>query len=425
MRTHLLWFRNDLRLHDQLALQAAAADGDRLLLVYVQEPAQDALTAWGFTRMGEHRRRHLAECLSELQDQLSRLGQTLWLLRGPVEQVLPACAQACGVSTVVCEAIDAPEEQAQVQALRQAGLTVRTVWQSSLLSPEDLPFAVTDLPAVFTAFRRSVEGAGVRPRAPIPAPMELPPPTNTDLLEHLAGLVDTPHALLGVNPNTPGLHRGGERRALEHLQGYLTPPWPDRYKATRNALQGEHTSSHWSPGLATGALSPRRIWADLQAYERTHGANDGTYWLWFELLWRDYFRFLMLKYGKRLFNPQGLSRRTPNMFNLEPFKQWSTGTTGIDLIDAGMRELAATGFLSNRMRQIVASHWIYAMNGNWQVGAAWFESCLIDYDVYSNQGNWLYIAGHGTDPRGGRAFNVAKQIAQYDADGSYRKRWFH
>jgi deoxyribodipyrimidine photo-lyase len=88
-----------------------------------------------------------------------------------------------------------------------------------------------------------------------------------------------------------------------------------------------------------------------------------------------------------------------------------------------MRELAATGFLSNRMRQIVASHWVYAMNGNWQVGAAWFESCLIDYDVYSNQGNWLYVAGHGTDPRGGRAFNVAKQIAQYDADGSYRKRW--
>ena len=93
------------------------------------------------------------------------------------------------------------------------------------------------------------------------------------------------------------------------------------------------------------------------------------------------------------------------------------------MIDAGMRELGETGFLSNRMRQIVSSFWIYEMNGDWQAGAAWFESQLIDFDVYSNQGNWLYISGRGTDPRGGRAFNLIKQANEYDPEGIYQRMW--
>jgi deoxyribodipyrimidine photo-lyase len=107
------------------------------------------------------------------------------------------------------------------------------------------------------------------------------------------------------------------------------------------------------------------------------------------------------------------------------FKQWTSGTTGVPLIDAGMRELSRSGFLSNRMRQILASYWIYDMRGDWRAGAAWFESQLIDYDVYSNQGNWLYIAGKGTDPRGGRPFNVAKQAKDHDCDGAYQRMWLN
>jgi deoxyribodipyrimidine photo-lyase len=88
-----------------------------------------------------------------------------------------------------------------------------------------------------------------------------------------------------------------------------------------------------------------------------------------------------------------------------------------------MHELITTGYLSNRMRQIIASYWIYNMQGHWQVGAAWLESQLIDYDVYSNQGNWLYIAGKGTDPRGGRPMNITKQTQDHDPEGIYRKMW--
>jgi len=118
-----------------------------------------------------------------------------------------------------------------------------------------------------------------------------------------------------------------------------------------------------------------------------------------------------------------LSEHLSNKFDGEHFFKWSSGNTGESLIDAGMRELKKTGYLSNRMRQIVASYWIYDLKGDWQAGAAWFESQLIDYDVYSNQGNWLYIAGKGTDPRGGRPFNVAKQTLDHDPDHVYRKMW--
>jgi deoxyribodipyrimidine photo-lyase len=158
-------------------------------------------------------------------------------------------------------------------------------------------------------------------------------------------------------------------------------------------------------------------------YEQIHGANDGTYWLWFELLWRDYFRFLHFKYGKWLYRAKGLSEAPIVNSGTKQFEDWRTGTTGEPLVDAGMRELLKTGYLSNRMRQIVASYWIYDLQGDWQLGAAWFESQLIDYDVYSNQGNWLYIAGRGTDPRGGRPFNVAKQTQDHDPRGEYQRLW--
>jgi deoxyribodipyrimidine photo-lyase len=141
------------------------------------------------------------------------------------------------------------------------------------------------------------------------------------------------------------------------------------------------------------------------------------------LLWRDYFRFLHFKFGRRLYQARGLSKLASTPFDAVEFEQWRSGNTGESLIDAGMRELSESGYLSNRMRQIVASYWVYDMQGDWRAGAAWFESQLIDYDVYSNQGNWLYIAGRGTDPRGGRPFNVAKQTQDHDPHGTYRRLW--
>ena len=410
MGCSIYWFRADLRLLDNPQFVKACQHSESLLPVFVlPKPEQ---TLWSFDRISKQRSTWLQQNLRDLQRSLEEMGSALLVLEGEPKHVLPALCERVGSKTIYCEAIDAPEEQCDVMELQRAGLTIHSHWQSTMLDPQTLGIDIQDLPDVFTNFRQWVEKCRLRFAEPIAIPEAIPPlPSNAPQQEPIQ------------ETTIPLFVNGGQSHALAHLEQYCERRLPDTYKETRNALSQFDASSKFSPWLAVGSISARTIAKRVDQYERQYGANDGTYWLWFELLWRDYFRFLMLKYGKRLFSPSGLSQRTPNTFDPELFKQWTTGTTGIDLIDAGMRELAATGFLSNRMRQIVASYWIYAMNGNWQAGAAWFESCLIDYDVYSNQGNWLYVAGHGTDPRGGRAFNVAKQIAQYDADGSYRKRW--
>ena len=463
----IFWFRNDLRVGDNLALAEACASAACLLPVYCHDPAADAPTRWGFARRGPHRRAFLEAALDDLDAALRVRGSALLELHGAPCEVLPALARAVGTDAVVCEAIAAPEEEDELAALRAAGLRVRTVWQSSLLDPAALPFAPARLPKVFTSFRQAVESAGLQPPAPLPAAQTLPPWPD------LATAAEAAHPIRACrrsyNDEAPVLpcrsggsresggatrdadaaaerrlracrrsytvelasfpwwwpdFAGGEGAALAHLARYFASDRPQHYKATRNGLSGVGFSSKFSPWLAQGALSPRVAFAALRRHEAAQGVSEGSYWLWFELLWRDYFRFLHLQHGRRLYRARGLNAAAPPpAHDPAAFVAWCEGRTGHAFIDAGMRELAATGWLSNRMRQVVASFLIHDLGCDWRAGAAWFEAQLVDYDVYSNQGNWLYIAGRGTDPRGGRRFDPDRQAATYDADGAYRTRW--
>lgn len=439
------WFRQDLRLSDNPALARSierilarerTASGRRidwLLPVFIHDPCQDEMTHWGFIRQGAHRRVVLADTLAELTRRLEDLGSTLIQLSGRPEVILPALVDGLGAAGLVCETIAAPEEEDCVSALRDAGLDVETHWQSSLLDPRDLPFLAEQVPNLFTAFRQAVERAGVQPRALAQTPDHLPPWPERRLAHWLAeqprGLVSPPpvpsprsdprSAFPYAEPDC----RGGERAALEHLRQYCERGLPHQYKARRNRLSGFDDSSKLSPWLATGALSARQALAAIRQFEAERGANEGTYWLWFELLWRDHFRFLHLRHGRALYRAAGLSSRPPPDHDPAAFARWCQGQTGDALVDAGMRELAATGYLSNRMRQIVASHLIHESGCDWRAGAAWLESQLVDYDVHSNQGNWLYIAGRGTDPRGGRRFDPVEQARVHDPDGRYRALW--
>lgn len=462
MKTVLFWFRNDLRLHDQPALQAALASGARYLLPVACLPAPDERATWGWERARPQRRAWLHGALRDLDRQLSSLGCPLLVCDGDPATVLPALAAAVGATELYCEDIAAPEEQQQVAALRAAGLAVHTSWQSSLLDPQYLPWTVDALPASYTPFRQAVERAArvaipatsvptapvtaplAAPSALVPAPLAPPaallpwPPAasaaNASLPGYRASLLATRGDALPVDPRSslpvgPAGLQGGETAALAHLHQYLQRRLPDSYKRTRNRLQGVDFSSKWSPWLANGALSARRIVAEVRAYEAQHGANEGSYWLWFELLWRDYFRLLHVQHGAALYRERGLSTRraAPSRDASDEraanLARWRHGATGQPLVDAAMRELRHTGYLSNRLRQVAASYLLDELQGDWRAGAAWFESCLVDYDVYSNQGNWLYIAGRGSDPRGGRHFNLEKQTAEHDPDGVYRRLW--
>jgi deoxyribodipyrimidine photo-lyase len=199
------------------------------------------------------------------------------------------------------------------------------------------------------------------------------------------------------------------------------------YKETRNGLVGADYSSKFSAWLALGCISARSIYAQIQHYEKEIVANESTYWLVFELLWRDYFRFVMKKYGHLFFLQNGIktSKKNSNRHNAKLFETWKNAQTGNDFINANMLELKLTGFMSNRGRQNVASYLVNDLQLDWRYGAAYFEEQLIDYDVCSNWGNWAYLAGVGNDPRENRAFNIEKQANDYDKNNTYRNLWLN
>ena len=423
MSCAIYWFRNDLRLADNPALLQACDRAERLLPVYCH-PNPEAQTRWGFVRVGRHRQRFLRDALDALDAALRARGSRLIEVVGAPTEQLKRIARAVGASEIHCEQIAAPEEQATVESLRATDMSVCERWQSALF--EQLPFELSQLPTQFTRFRVAIESAGDLPRAALPPAQQLPPlPVGIDDCapsRPTASTTTCDHR--SAFPYAQRDFCGASEAGLAHLKRYFNSDLPIRYKSTRNQLIGIDYSTKFSPWLATGAVSARQVHAALIEHERDQGRSDGSYWIWFELLWREYFRWLHRRHGARLYHPNGLNPKA-DLPSHDPtrFERWCRGECGHPLVDAGMRELAATGYLSNRMRQIVASYLIHELACDYRAGAAWFEAQLIDYDVYSNQGNWLYIAGRGTDPRGGRRFDPDWQARQYDPDERYRALW--
>jgi len=420
----IYWFRNDLRLHDNRAFLHAIHTSDFLLPVYCHDDQNQNKLVWNFPRCSPLRTEFVLRCLDDLKNSLEKLNSGLLECTGDAVEQLIQIAQQTNIQHIICEAIQAPEELSQVARLRSAGLQVTCIWQSSLLLLEDLPFSAECIPDVFTAFRNSVEKSAKSPQPALETPNSIPPtPSNLSIS------CQRPHIQVSEkkqsNSSFP-FHEWkwcGETQALLQINSYFASTSVKEYKQTRNQLTGWSYSTKFSPWLACGAISPRMIYQLLKQHEAEHGESEGSYWIWFELLWRDYFRFLHFKYGQKLYRDGGLTSKKLSHINSRSIDTWRLSQSGQNLIDAAMNELCKTGFLSNRLRQIVASYFLYNMQGDWRAGAAWFESQLLDYDVYSNQGNWLYIAGLGTDPRGGRQFDVNKQQRLYDPEGEYIEMW--
>ena len=421
MTTTILWFKNDLRLDDNPALAAACQDADQLICVYCVDQRFTAKSDYGdCQRVGPHRAGFVAEALLDLAEQLGELGQTLHILDGEPEDVLSAIAVETGAGSVHTEIERAPDEAAQLKRVNDAlGEACELVCSpdNTLYRLEDLPFALADVPATFTKFRKKIEDA-IDNRAPIAAPEVLPGPGE------LAGLALTQVDVSTWRRDAPRF-TGGERAGQERLTYYLFET--DRlavYKKTRNGLLGDDYSSKFSPWLAAGCLSARRIAARVAAYEAQVTANKSTYWLIFELRWREFFHWTLARVGARLFSRGGIIGRgdRPTAVDASSIEAWQAGRTGVPFIDANMKELTETGYMSNRGRQNVASYFARDMAQDWRWGAAWFEERLLDYDVASNWCNWATVAGVGTDKRD-NGFNVLAQARRYDADGEYILHW--
>ncbi len=348
---------------------------------------------------------------------------------------MPELASRLGVQqvhTAPCLAFDERRENDWTErAMSAVGVQLLVHDETTMIAPEDLPFAIDQLPDVFTSFRRVVEKS-CRVRAPRAVPAlvalsegvcaEAEALSNTTM--EAPDLIEARAAIATLDPRASFAVHGGRSHGLARMQRWF---WETdciaRYKETRDGLVGADFASRLSPWLAIGALSPREVAAEIRRYETERVANDSTYWMFFELLWRDYFHFWVRRWQGRAFKASGVLGRTPcGAQDREAFLRWCEGSTGEPFVDASMRELAATGQMSNRARQNVAS-WLARSEGiDWRWGAAWFESQLIDFDVGPNWGNWQYVAGVGNDPRN-RVFDVRGQAERYDADGAYRALW--
>jgi deoxyribodipyrimidine photo-lyase len=425
----LIWFRNDLRITDHEPLFTAEKLGLCALPVYIIDPREYEITPLGFPKTCEFRKQFIAESVIDLQNSLRAIGLELQIYRGNPEEVIPELAAKYQIKTVFAHAENAWNEQQIESKLRHQlasqNASLQLFHGATLLHPNDLPFEINELPDIFTNFRKLVEKKFIV-RETFKKPKEI----KGMITERISA--DAIHQLFSttqpiIDNRAVLKFIGGENEAHERVETYF---WKQDllqvYKETRNGLIGADYSSKFSPWLAVGAISPRTIYEEIKKYETERVANQSTYWLVFELLWRDYFQFVMMKFGRKLFLKYGIrgaktDKKGSNY--LRAFEKWVNGNSGNSFIDANMLELKLTGFMSNRGRQNVASFLVNDLQLDWRMGAMYFESQLIDYDVCSNWGNWAYIAGVGNDPRENRYFNIQKQAEMYDSQGLYQKLW--
>lgn len=427
MNTSIVWFKTDLRLHDNETLIKAIEQSDEIIPVFCFDENEFKKTEFGFQKTGNFRAQFLLESLKDLDNNLRKLGSGLLIARGKPEYELFKLAQKYQATKVFAKKEVAYEEKQTEERVEKelwkSKCELKTFSTSTLYHAQDLPFSIKDIPDVFTNFRKRTEKES-QIREIFPAPKVIKSPAIPELI--LPRLEQLGLTQIKVDQRSAFPFKGGETEAYSRLNYYFKETkLISKYKETRNELIGTDYSSKFSPWLANGCLSPREIYYELKKYEEQFGVNESTYWLVFELLWRDYFRFMMKKHRHQFFLQTGIkpSESPTQLNNHELLNQWINGNTGVDFIDANMIELKLTGFMSNRGRQNVASYLCNDLKLDWRYGAAYFEQQLIDYDVCSNWGNWAYLAGVGNDPRGNRYFNIAKQAEDYDSKKQYRNLW--
>ncbi|ETI23118.1 hypothetical protein G647_04915 [Cladophialophora carrionii CBS 160.54] len=447
-----------------------------------ESPYPEARSEIGrFWRCGRHRVKFLAESIWDMKMELEKAGSGLLIRVGLLGQVIEdllrqfqQAEEEVSVAAVWMTEEEGVEEKREERDVRKAaekfGVNFR-LWldEKYFIDDRDLPFdKPTDLPDVFTSYRKSVEPLRDAPRKTVPRPPSLPPmpspiPAKTepfsipDTCEGLESALMRPLKDSPPLPKPPSFpssgvktahpYRGGTSGGLKRVQSLIGSGAMTRYKDTRNGLLGTDFSTKLSAWLALGCITARQIHSQLLDFEdgrddQYHGTegygkgeNKGTAAVRFELLWRDYMRLCTRKFGPRLFRLEGFRNdtsypwKTPGAKGSGPevatmLDRFLRGTTGTSLIDASQRELFLTGYTSNRARQNVASYLAKHLGMNWKLGAEWYECMLTDYDVSSNWGNWQYVAGVGNDPRGeARVFNPIKQCCDYDPRGEYCKAW--
>ncbi|WGK65129.1 DASH family cryptochrome [Croceiramulus getboli] len=423
----LIWFTSDLRTHDNHSLHKACESDEAVRAVYFFDPRYYQEDRFGFKKTERFRAQFIRESVAQLEQHLKKLNIPLFIYHEQPEQRLPKLVEEHHIDHLFLQK-EWTQEEVDIRAAVQQALPDSLTWTEQydqfLFHPDDIPYSdFSKIPQVFTQFRKKCEKQ-CTVRTPLPVPESRPQEHWMETRTSIPSLEDLGLSSFEQDPRSAFPFEGGEQAAWDRLREYF---WNTKklayYKKTRNGLVGKDYSSKFSAWLAQGCISAPAIYQQVKKFEKEVKKNQDTYWLIFELIWRDYFKYVSLKHGNAIFHLGGILEKDYNWADTQAArKEWIDGKTKYDFVNANMREIAKTGFMSNRGRQNVASFWAKELNQDWRVGAAYFESMLIDYDVHSNWGNWMYNAGVGNDPRD-RKFNIESQAERYDGDGKYRRLW--
>lgn len=425
-KTGLHWFRSDLRVSDNEALASLSHTCEKVIAVFVFTPQLFEKSNFGLPRLGQKRHAFIIESLNDLEKSLAKFNIELHVTYGDLIDVISNIIEENDISAISCEHHCGVFERDELHKLRETFPDKKfiTGYSNYLYSIGDLPFKVQDIPKVFSPFRRAVEK-----KSTVKTPCTL----KIKQCEKFISTLNSKYKLSDFYEIQPeletALYNGGEIEAHRRIKDYFyNTNGIASYKETRNGLDGWNFSSRMSAYLALGCISPRQVCQYLREYESKVVKNDSTYWLFFELLWREFFQWQMMKHGKLMFLKWGLrnsKQDIPSKCQHQPavFDSWCKGETQFKIVNAAMKQLKATGYMSNRARQLAASCFINELALDWRYGAAYFEHHLIDFDVASNYGNWQYLAGVGSDPRGLRQFNLNKQTQMYDPEETFINTW--
>jgi deoxyribodipyrimidine photo-lyase len=424
----VMWFRYDLRLDDNPALLAAEQySKGRVLPVFCLNPDDYKHNLLGWPKMGAYRARFLMQALTDLRSKLKRIGSDLIILRGRPQEVLVDLAEAHGVTYIFSQEPQSFEEsrlvkRVQSQCVRQ-NIEYKEVEGSTLYHSDKIPFELDDLPTDFIRFRRVVEKE-ISPNAPELAIKKLLPLPLHITVGRMPKMEDFNSNEYQTDPRTTLPFIGGEAHALKRLKDYV---WDQRllgyYHRAHVAFAGEQISSKLSAWINLGCLSPRRLWYEALAFELKHGDSLGVYQLIYHLTMRDFFIFQSRKYGESFYSLEGIrNEKKASEENQDLFAMWWQGYTGFPLIDAFMRELASTGYITVQGRKIVSQFLVHELKLPWTWGAACFQTLLRDYNPAITYGSYQSIAGVGFKLPG-RAEHHADIGQRLDRDGAYVRYW--
>ena len=389
MKIGLIWFKNDLRLHDNEVLCQGISQCDQLVLCYCVEKYQFQQLKLGFKKSDVNRFKFLEQSVKNLQKNLLEIGADLQITSDGAINDIPKLVEKYLITEVYAEEEYAPEELQIVKELKEIlpNVNFNLYWGKTLYHKNDIPFTIDKIPLTSKAYR-------------IPVTKESEPRKIYESPSNIVQILDV------VKTKFPSFKDfnftqeeynavntfvfGGEDEAIKRLNYYtFETELLTGYRWTRNKSLGLDYSSKFSPYLALGCISPRYIYETVKEYENKIKKNASTWWLIFEIVWRDYFTFKQMRFGNQVFLTKGLKNKDLEFENnSEKFIRWQEGKTGIPFIDAHMRQLNQTGYMSNRGRVNCASYFVHDLKINWTWGASYFESRLIDYDVSANWLNW-------------------------------------